>query len=152
MAKMGLAVRDDPKKVVDIAGRTWGEPVNGLALSVLLKTKEDPDELPAISVAIHNQAPEAKRLTIRGWLSFLRVSLVGPDGVAAGLTSYGFESMKTERLPAPSDVVLTPGEATEADIPIGSIYEMRRGPYHVQVTCESPGGGLITSNEIRVDL
>ena len=34
---MGLSVRDDPKKLVDIAGRQWGEAIDGLALSVILK-------------------------------------------------------------------------------------------------------------------
>jgi hypothetical protein len=27
---------------------------------------------------------------------------------------------------------------------------MRRGEFRVQVTCEAPGGGVITSNEIQV--
>jgi hypothetical protein len=63
---MGLSVRDDPKKEVDIAGRTWGEPVAGLALSVALKPQEDPDALPTVSVAIHNRSAQTKRLMTRG--------------------------------------------------------------------------------------
>src|ERR1700722_268206 len=127
MAKMGLSVRDDPKKEVDVAGRTWGEPVNGLALSVLLRAKEDPDELPAVSIAILNRGPETKHLTTRGWMNFFSVSVLGPDGAPAPLTSYGAELMKPERQPAVSELVLATGEAVEADIPIGSIYQMRNG-------------------------
>jgi hypothetical protein len=146
---MGLSIRDDPKKVVDVAGRAWGEPVNGLALSVLLTPKQDADQLPTVSVAIHNRTAEARRLTTRGWLNFFRVSVLAPDGVAAEVTPYGRELMKPERQPAPSEIVLAPGEAIEADIPIGSIFQMRRGQYNVQATCETPGG-LIASNEIQV--
>ena len=150
MAKMGLSVRDDPKKVVDIAGRAWGEPVNGLALSVLLTPKQDDAQLATISVAIHNRAPAEQRLITRGWLNFFRVSVTGPDGAAAALTPYGRELMRPERQPAPSEVVLAPGEALEADIPIGSIFQMRKGQYRVRASCDAPTGGLITSNEIQV--
>ena len=71
-------------------------------------------------------------------------------GAPAALTPYGRESMKPERLPAPAEVVLAPGEAVEADIPIGLLFEMRHGEFRVQATCDAPGGGAITSNEIRV--
>jgi hypothetical protein len=151
LAKMGLSVRDDPKKVVDVAGRTWGEPLNGLALSVLRKPKEDADELTTVSVAIVNQASEAQRLTTRGWLNFFQVSVVGSDGVVSALTPYGRELMKPERQPAPQEVVLAPGEAIEADIPIGSIFQMSKGPFQVQATCAAPGGGRATSNQIQVE-
>ena len=147
LAKMGLSVRDDPRKVVDIGGRQWGQPVNGLALSVLLPPRKN-EELPTISVAIHNRSAETQSLTTRGWLDFFRVSIIGPDGVAAPMTSYGAELMKPERLPAPVEVILSPGEAIEADIPIGSIFQMRRGQYRVHVSCDVPGAGGITSNEI----
>jgi len=149
---MGLTVRDDPKKVVDIAGRAWGEPFNGLAISIRLRTKEDEDELPAVSVAIHNRARDAQRLMTHGWLNFFHVSVVGPDGRLAELTPYGGQLMKPDRLPALSEVVLASGEAMEADIPIGSIFQMPKGRYHVLATCETPGGELITSNEIQVQV
>jgi hypothetical protein len=150
MAKMGLTVRDDPRKVVDIAGRTWGQPVEGLALSVILKPREDTDELPTIVVAILNQTNEIRRFTIRGWLNFFQVSVNGADGAAAPLTPYGRELFKPERQAAPSEVVLAPGEATEADIPIGSIFHLRKGQYCVQATSEAPAGGQIASNEIQI--
>jgi hypothetical protein len=151
MAKMGLSVRDDPKKEVDVAGRAWGEPVHGLVLSLLLKTKEDPDELPAVSIAILNRSSETKRLTTRGWLDFFHVSVTASDGDPAPPTSYGAELMKPERQPALTEVVLAPGDAVEADIPIGSVYSMRKGDaYRVQASCEAPGGGRIRSNEIQL--
>jgi hypothetical protein len=151
MAKMGLSVRDDPKKEVDVTGRTWGEPVHGLSLSLLLKTKEDPDELPAVSIAILNRGSDTKRLMTRGWLNFFHVSVTDRADAAAPPTSYGAELMKPERQPALSEVVLAPGDAVEADIPIGSIYSMQKGDmYRVYTSCEAPGGGVVKSNEIQL--
>lgn len=145
MAKMGLSVRDDPRKVVDVAGRAWGEPVDGLSLSVALRLKEDADELATVSAAIHNRTAETHRLLTRGWLDFLRVSVMNSDGVAAEMTPYGRELFKPERQRALSEVVLAPGEAVEADIPIGSIYRMPKGMYRVQVRADG-----IASNEIQI--
>ena len=34
LANMGLVLRDDPPKVIDMTGREWGEVVDGLALSI----------------------------------------------------------------------------------------------------------------------
>jgi hypothetical protein len=147
---MGLTVRDDPKKVVDVAGRTWGEAVDGLALSVLLSARKHDDEPPSISVAIHNRSAHEQRLLTRGWLNYFRVSVVDSEGALAAMTPYGRESMKPERLPAPAEVVLAPGEAIEADIPVGLLFEMRRGEFRVQATSDVPGGEAIASNEIQV--
>lgn len=147
---MGLSVKDDPRKVVDIAGRKWGEPVNGLALSALLKPKEDPDELPSISVAIHNRGSQPRHLQMRGWLNFYDVSVLNSEGAQAMLTSFGAELRKPERLPAPSEVILPAGEATEADIPIASIFAMPRGRYRVRVSCSAPE--RIDSNDVEVQL
>jgi hypothetical protein len=147
---MGLSVRDDPKKVVDVAGRTWGEPVHGLALSALLLQRKHDDEPASVSVAIHNRSSDVQRLLIRGWLNYFRVSVVNTQGAAVAMTPYGRESMKPERLPPPAEVVLAPGEAVEADIPIGLLFEMRRGQFRVHAACEAPGGGAIASNEIQV--
>jgi hypothetical protein len=148
---MGLSVKDDPRKVVDVAGRKWGEPANRLALSLIAKKKEDEDELPSVSVAIHNRSDETRKFTIRGWLDFIQVSVVSCDGVAAELTPYGKELFKPGRLPAPSEVTLKPGKATEADIPIGSVYQMQKGRYRVRASCDAPGGGRLRSNEIEID-
>lgn len=146
---MGLTVRDDPKKVVDVAGRTWGQPVDDIALSMQLKAKEDPEELPAVSVAIRNVGAARRTLRTRGWLEFLKVTVRDSSGTDAELTSYGREITKPEHAPSPKEVELEPGEATEADIPIGSIYRMK-GKYRVQASCTTPEGGRSVSNEIEV--
>lgn len=149
MAKMGLGVSDDPKKEVDIAGRQWGEVVGGFALSVQLKRKEDPAELDTVSAAIHNRSGAAQKITTRGWLNYFEISIAGPDGTAAATTPYGRELLKPERQPAPAEITLAPGEAIEADIPVGSIYQMKHGPFRVQASAEVPGGRVF-SNEISI--
>jgi hypothetical protein len=60
--------------------------------------------------------------------------------------------MKPERQPALTAVELAQGEAVEADIPIGAIFEMRRGrtQYRVKATCEAPNGEKIVSSEIQI--
>jgi hypothetical protein len=147
---MGLSVRDDPKKVVDVAGREWGQTVEGLALSVLLSARKHDDEPASVSVAIHNRSPGVQRLLTRGWLNYFHVSVFDAAGESVPVTAYAREVMKPERLPAPAEVVLAPGDAVEADIPIGLLFEMRRGQFRVQATSEAPGGGVITSNQIQV--
>jgi hypothetical protein len=149
LAKMGLTVRDDPKRVVDIAGRTWGDPVDGLALSVQLKPREDPDELAAVSVAIRNAGPERRTLRTRGWLQYFHLMVRDSSGAEAAFTPYGSQLMKPENAPGPAEVELEPGEAMEADIPIGSIYRMK-GTYRVQAWCVTSEGGRAVSNEIEV--
>jgi hypothetical protein len=149
LAKMGLTVRDDPKKVVDVAGRTWGEAVDGLALSMQLKRREDPDELSTVSVAIRNTGAARRTLRTRGWLEYFHVTVRDSSGAEAAFTPYGRELMKPENAPAPAEVELEPGEAMEADIPIGSIYRMK-GTYRVQAWCATPEGGRAVSNEIEV--
>ncbi|MES1261304.1 MAG: hypothetical protein ABUS49_06155, partial [Acidobacteriota bacterium] len=52
MAKMGLSMRDDPPKVVDLTIRAWGETKAGLALSILEIPRDDPQALPRISIVI----------------------------------------------------------------------------------------------------
>lgn len=146
---MGLSVRDDPKKVVDVAGRVWGEPQDGIALSLQLRAKEDPEELPSVSVAIRNAGGTLRVLRTRGWLNYFRVSLRDASGAEAELTSYGRELMKPEHAPALVEVELEAGMAMEADIPIGSIYRMK-GPYRAQASCETPEGRRAVSNEIEI--
>jgi len=146
---MGLSVRDDPKKVVDIAGRTWGEPVDDIALSMQWKGKEDPDELPTVSVAIRNTGAATRTLRTRGWVDFFHVTARDSSGADAALTSYGRELMKPENARSHAEVELEPGEAVEADIPIGSIYRMK-GTYRVRASCATPAGERAISNEIDV--
>jgi hypothetical protein len=130
LAKMGLAVKDDPPKTIDLAGREWGEAAGGLALSIRALPREDPDQLPAISVVLRNISPERKRFTTSGWLFFYRVEIDAP------LTTFGRELLKPERNTSRLEVSLGAGEATETEIPVGTLYDLReKRSYRLRASC-----------------
>jgi hypothetical protein len=145
LANMGLVLRDDPPKVIDMAGRQWGQSVNGLALSVREIPREDPRQQTVLSVVIRNEGPELKTFTVPGWLFFYEVQLDAP------LTPYGRQLLKPERRTERMEVTLAPSQAKETDLPVGVLYDMRAsGDYRIKVSCRLPGGAVLTSNEIVV--
>jgi len=149
LASMGLILRDDRPHVIDMAGREWGETAAGLALSIREAAKEDPHQLPVLSVVMKNAGQDRKTLTVPGWLFFYQIQVFAPGGAAAPLTAYGRELLKPERRTEKIDVALGPGDATEADLPIGLLCEMRApGTYHVRLSCQLPDGLTLRSNEI----
>jgi hypothetical protein len=151
LANMGLIVRDDPPKVIDMTGRAWGASSVGLALSIRELRKEDPSQLTVISVVIRNTGPEQKRFTVPGWLFFYQVIALRPDGSAAEMTGYGRELTKPGRTPRTIKVSLDPGGAIETELPLGALYEMKRpGGYRVRISCRVPDGPVLESNEIVV--
>jgi hypothetical protein len=143
LASMGLILRDDRPRVIDMTGREWGQTVAGLALSIREAGKEDPQQLPVLSVVIRNAGLGRKTFTVPGWLFFYRIETTAP------LTAYGRELLKPERRTEKLDVALGPGDATEADLPVCLLYEMRApGTYRVRVSCQLPDGLTLRSNEI----
>lgn len=148
---MGLTMRDDPPKVVDVANREWGAPKAGFALSVQQEAAQDPSALPALSVALRNVSGEPKKTVVPGWLFFYSIEITGPDGTPVPMSPFGRQLLKPERKTERVDVVLSPGEATEARIPIGSIFSMSaKGTYRVRANCVLPSGDALESNAITV--
>jgi len=144
-------VRDDEPKTVDVAGREWGEPAGGFAISIQQIRKEDPAQLPAISAAIRNVSGERKHFEIPGWLVFYTLEITGPDGGRVGLTGFGRELLKPERHQGSIVVDLAPGQAVETDIPIGSIYDMRaRGEYRIRAVAALPEGSVVVSRSTAI--
>jgi hypothetical protein len=136
LANMGLILRDDPPKVIDMIGREWGEAVNGLALSI----REIPGGV--LSVVIRNSGPEQKTFDAPGWLFFYEIHSDAP------LSAYGRELLKPERNTERIEIKLGPGEAKETDLPLAVLYDMRaQGSYKVRVSCKLLN---LTSNEIAV--
>ena len=80
LAGLGLIVRDDPPKVVDLTVRAWGAAVDGLALSIREVPHEDPDAQATVSVVLRNVGPAPRSLTVPGWLFFYQFEITGPDG------------------------------------------------------------------------
>ncbi|HWD98869.1 MAG TPA: hypothetical protein VG345_07520 [Bryobacteraceae bacterium] len=150
-AKLGLTVRDDAPKIIDVASREWGEPAAGVALSIRELPKEDPDQLPGISAALRNVSGEKKRLEISPWLLFYSVSIARPDGAPAALTAFGREQLKPERHAHGLALDLDPGQAVETEIPLGSLYGMRSpGDYRIALSAQLPTGEVAQSNEITL--
>ena len=151
MAKMGLSVRDDPPKVVDLNIRSWGEPAAGLVLSVYDIPREDSEALPRISVVIRNIGTERMALSVPGWLFFYIVDVRLPDGSPVALSPFGRELLKPERRTNNLAISLDSGGFLETEIPIGSLYNLRAlGQYAVSVHCLPVEGVTLRSNMIII--
>jgi hypothetical protein len=152
LARMGLSVRDDPKRVIDPANRQWGPPIGGLALSlesVLLR--EDRSVMSNLSVVLRNVSDATKSLVVPGWLFFFHVEMTGPDGLPVAVSPFGGELLKPSRRTERLEVTLAPGALTETQIPAGSLFEMgAKGEYGIEVWCELPDGVKLHSNRISV--
>ena len=140
LANMGLVLRDDPPKVIDLTGREWGEPAAGLVLSIRELRREDPGQLAGISVVMKNLGTDPRTLTVPPWIFFYK--LEGLD-----LTPYGRQLMNPDHERKPVEVKLGPGEAIETDLPIAKIYSLRD---KLRVSCQLPDGTRLSSNEITI--
>jgi hypothetical protein len=148
---MGLIVRDDPPKVVDLTVRGWGAAVDGLALSIREIPHEDPDAQAVVSVVLRNIGTAPRSLTVPGWLFFYRFEIFGPDATAAAMSPFGKELLKPGRRMERLEVVLAPGKVTETQIPIGSMFSLSgRVKYRVTVSCELGEGAVLRSNGITI--
>jgi hypothetical protein len=144
LAKMGLVIRDDPRKVIDMTGREWGEPVDGLALSIRELQREDPRQVAGISVVMKNGGANPRTLTVPPWIFYYEI-----EGLE--LTSYGRQLMSSDRKSKNVDLTLRPGDAIETDLPLATIYNLRAaGDYKVQVSCRLPDGVVLRSNEVTI--
>ena len=144
LANMGLVIRDDPPKVVDLTGREWGAETDGLALSIRELPREDPRQVTGISVIMRNAGTETKRVSISSGPLFYRIH--GLD-----LTPFGKQYFNSARKPQGTTVTLGPGEPNETDLPLSTMYDLRRiGEHRVYVTAVLPDGAELRSNEISI--
>lgn len=144
LANMGLVIRDDPPKVIDMTGREWGEAVDGLALSIRELKREEPGQVAGISVVMKNVGTHPKTLDVPPWIFYYEIA-------GLELTPYGRQSMNPDRKAKNIEVTLRAGDAIETDLPIATIYKIRAaGDYKVQVSCRLPDGLVLRSNEIVV--
>jgi hypothetical protein len=145
LANMGLVLRDDPPKVIDMAGREWGETVDGLALSVREIRGENSQQPVVLSVVIRNTGSEEKKIIVPGWLFFYEVQSHLP------VSAYGRKLLGSERKTEGFEVTLRPGDARETDLPLGALYDIQgRGNHPVRVSSRLPDGTALVSNEIVV--
>ena len=139
MANLGLFIRDDPPKVIDMTGREFGQAANGLELSIREFPKGDPSERAVLSVVIRNRESEKKVFTVPGWLFFYEVQIDAP------LSGYGAQVLKPERKTERFDVTLGANEAKETDLPLGLLYALPAGSnYRVRVSARLADGAVVT--------
>jgi hypothetical protein len=142
MARMGLAFKADPIKVIETEGREWGVAVGGLDLSIA--PRQGRNDL--LSVILRNVEPVTKRIVTRGWLHFLEVHFTAP----VPLSAYGRQALDPSRAISGVAVQLGPNEMVETELPLGLLYEMSApGTYKVSVSCQLPGG-VLKSNESQL--
>ena len=140
LANMGLVLRDDPPKVIDLTGREWGEPAGGLALSIRELKREESGQVAGISVVMKNLGTDSRTLRVPSWIFFYK--LEGQE-----LTPYGRQLMNPDHKRQLVEVKLGPGEAIETDLPIAKIYNLRE---KFRITCQLPEGTILHSNEITI--
>ncbi|MDP9054911.1 MAG: hypothetical protein M3N93_11515 [Acidobacteriota bacterium] len=141
---MGLVLRDDPPRVIDMKGRVWGEPVEGLMLSIRELPRDNEHGVAGISVVMKNESPRAKTLRVRPLVFFYRIE--GLD-----LAPYGRQFMSSQAGNETAEVNLPAKGAIETDLPLGAIYNLRSaGTYTVRVSCGLPGGELLRSNDLAI--
>lgn len=146
LAQMGLVLRDDPPKVIDMTGREWGEAVDGLALSIRELRRDDPREVAGISVVMKNEGTGTRAFSIPPWIFFYKI-----EGLE--LTPYGRQLMSPDRKGKDIEVTLGPGAAIETDLPLGTIYKFSAtGNHKLQVSCELPGHAVLRSNELTIQV
>lgn len=144
LAKMGLVLRDDPPKVIDLTGREWGEVAGGLALSIRELERDDSRQVAGISVVMKNEAAHPQTLNVPPWIFFYQI-----EGLE--LTPYGRQLMTPGRQGKNIQVRLGLGDAIETDLPVATFYNLRAaGDYKVQVSCRLPDQTELRSNEITI--
>jgi len=147
LANMGLVLRDDPPKVIDMTGRLWGAAADGLALSIRELPRDESGQVAGISVVLRNGGTEPRILTAQIDAFFYRI-----EGLP--LSPYGQQllaSRQKGRKSKDPEVTLAPGDAIETELPVARIYEMRApGEYTLRVSCRLPEDRMLESNEISV--
>jgi len=146
LAKMGLVIRDDPPKVIDMTGREWGELVDGLTLSVRELPRDDPRSVAGVSVVLKNAGANAKALHVPAWILYFHIEGLEP-------TPYGRSVLDPARTAKKADVTIPAGGAVEAELPIARLYEVSAaGVYSVQVSCRLDDSHVLRSNAVKISV
>jgi len=138
MAMCGLVMKDDDPIEVRDPDREWGPPSDGLLLSAKAKGRR-------LSVVLKNSGMEEIRANIPGWLFFYRLDI----SPTPPLTNFGKQALDPQRDHRRTAIVLTPGKAIEAEIPIDSLYDLGSAGHRVTVSCEIAGRTLF-SNQVVI--
>jgi hypothetical protein len=137
LAMCGLVMKDDEPLEVRDPNREWGPSVDGLQLSAKAKGQR-------LSVVIRSSGAEEVRANVPGWLFFYHLDITP----APALTNFGKQALDARRNDRRTEIVLTPGKAIEAELPVDSLYDLSGGRYRVSVWCEIDGRKLVSNDVI----
>lgn len=144
LANMGLVIRDDPPKVIDLKGREWGPEIEGLALSIRELPREEARQVTGISIVMRNVSAEPKRLHVAPLAVFYKVH-------GLELTPFGSQFLKSPPSGPNVDIALDQGQPAETELPLSTMFNLKAlGEYRVSVTCTLPDGAEMASNEILI--
>jgi hypothetical protein len=151
LADMGIWIRfhDKRTEAPSEEGRTWGESVDGFAISIAHVHDE------SVSVLIKNTSDQEKRVALPAWFNYLKIDLTTSDGAPVPLKPYGkqfLESAKTEKL---LDREFPAGKYLSIELPIGALYDLKRpGSYRLALSCLAPGQSAetVVSNTVALSL
>lgn len=142
---MGLSVTADPPRKIETQGREWGTPVEGVSLSIAPLPGPGANGIPDISVVMKNNGGHTWALTIPGWIQFHRVESTAPP------TAFGARMSAPVNTHDQIDIRVGPGDATEAQIPLGILCDMKPGrQYPVCVVSTLSEGVTLRSNTITI--
>ena len=146
LAKMGLVVTDDAKKVISAEGREWGPVLGDLALSVQNLPSFDSDAQPEITVVIRNRGKTSHTLHVPGWLFYFDYEVETMSGIRVAPGPFGRQLLQPGRKTEQLEIPLAPGAHAATEIPIGSLFGLRAGtPYRIRLRA-----GNLVSNEVTV--
>jgi hypothetical protein len=149
LAQFGLIVRDDPRKVIDLTSRQWGETVEGLALSIEELPRIASDELPAVSAVLRNAGSGPRQIVIPGWLFFFDFEVTNPDGSTVALGSFGRQLLRLERKTERIELTLAPGGVASTEVPVGSLFDLSgKRSYRIRLLAKLDSGKILASNMI----
>ena len=140
MAMCGLIMKDDQPIEVRDPDRAWGPSSDGLILSAKAKGQR-------LSVVLKNSGTEEIRANIPGWLFFYQLAIAP----SPPLTNFGKQALDPRRNDRRTGIVLTPGKAIEAELPVDSLYDLGRASHRITVSCEIAGRTLL-SNPVTIGL
>jgi hypothetical protein len=134
LAICGLVMKDDEPLDVRDPDRKWGPAVDGLMLSAKARGQR-------LSVVLKDAGSEEIRANIPGWLFFYHLDI----SPAAPLTNFGKQALDPKRNDRRTDIVLTPGNAIEAELTLDSLYDLRGPIRQITVSCEIAGRTLYSN-------
>ncbi len=139
LANLGFVMRDTRRDKLADAARAWGPAADGFVLSI-----HEVEPRPTLSVALKNTGTAERRAAVPGWFQYYRVAIDAP------LSAFGQRLLSQET--AAMEVTFPPGEPVATEIPLATLFDLRRGgEYAVSVSCRAPGSEqVLTSNTLQI--